>query len=198
MRPIAAHLFVMYFGMMSMITPPVALAAYAAASLAQADPMATGFEATRFGWSTFIVPFLFVVSPALLLIGDAASVALAVTSATIGVWLVSIGVVGQLILKTAMTRVGPLGLRQGQAGGTVAAIGLNPLVWAGLGLYGFSLLFWLVGLSHVELGYAFPFFSLSYVLILASSWALLGESIGWMRLLGVVCICLGVTIVAAG
>ena len=111
---------------------------------------------------------------------------------------VSIGVVGQLILKTAMTRVGPLGLQQGQAFGTVLAIGLNPLVWAGLGLYGFSLLFWLGGLSRVELGYAFPFLSLSYVLILVSSWALLGESIGWIRLFGVICIFLGVTIAAAG
>ncbi|HSE78791.1 MAG TPA: TRAP transporter fused permease subunit [Alphaproteobacteria bacterium] len=92
--PIAAHLFVMYFGMMSMITPPVALAAYAAASLGQADPMATGWEACRFGWSTFLVPFLFVLSPTLLLIGDPASVAVAIATAAIGVWLVSIGIVG--------------------------------------------------------------------------------------------------------
>lgn len=111
---------------------------------------------------------------------------------------VVIGVVGQLILKTAMTSVGPLGLRKDQAVGTALAIGLNPRVWGGLSLYGLSMLFWLVGLSQVELGYAFPFLSLSYVLILGSSWALLGESIGWMRLLGVVSICLGVTIVAAG
>ncbi|MFN8637782.1 MAG: EamA family transporter [Chloroflexota bacterium] len=111
---------------------------------------------------------------------------------------VVIGVVGQLILKTAMTSVGPLSLQGGQRLKTALAIGLNPRVWAGLGLYGFSLLFWLVGLSRVELGYAFPFLSLSYVLILVFSWALLRESIGWMRLVGVASICLGVTIVAAG
>ncbi len=104
--PIAAHLFVMYFGMMSMITPPVALAAYAAASLGQADPMATGWEACRFGWSTFIVPFLFVLSPTLLLIGDPASVLVAIVTAALGVWLVSIGIVGFFLGPVgAMTRV---------------------------------------------------------------------------------------------
>jgi drug/metabolite transporter (DMT)-like permease len=111
---------------------------------------------------------------------------------------VMIGVVGQLTLKTAMTSVGPLGLREGQLAKTVTAIGLNPRVWAGLGLYGFSLLFWLVGLSRVELGYAFPFLSLSYVFILVFSRLLLGETIGRMRLLGVLAICVGVSIVAAG
>ena len=69
-KPIAAHLYVMYFGMMSMITPPIAIAAFAAASLASADAMRTGFAATRFGWTAFIVPVLFVYSPSLLLIGD--------------------------------------------------------------------------------------------------------------------------------
>lgn len=109
-----------------------------------------------------------------------------------------IGVVGQLVLKTAMTRVGPLGLRAGHAGGSAAAIAFNPIVWAGLALYGFSMVFWLVGLSRVELGYAYPFISLSYVLILVGSWGVLGESIGRMRLLGVVAICSGVYAVAAG
>src|SRR3990170_1469007 len=69
--PIAAHMYVMYFGMMSMITPPVAIAAYAAAGLARADPMRTGWEACRVGWSAVVVPFLFVLSPTLLLIGSA-------------------------------------------------------------------------------------------------------------------------------
>lgn len=111
---------------------------------------------------------------------------------------VVIGVVGQLTLKTAMTRVGPLGLRGGRARGAALAIALNPLVWGGLGLYGVSMLFWLAGLSRVDLGYAFPFLSLSYVLVLLGSWALLGESIGHARLAGVVAICVGVSIVAAG
>jgi TRAP-type uncharacterized transport system fused permease subunit len=92
----AAHLFVLYFGMMSMITPPVALAAFAAAGIAGADPMRTGFAAMRFGWTAYIVPFLFVASPSLLLIGEPAAVALAIVTAVMGVWLVSIAVTGHL------------------------------------------------------------------------------------------------------
>jgi TRAP transporter 4TM/12TM fusion protein len=92
--PIAAHMYVMYFGMMSMITPPVAIAAYAAAGLARADPMRTGWEACRFGWSAFVVPFLFVLSPTLLLIGPADAVALAIVTAALGIWLTSIGLAG--------------------------------------------------------------------------------------------------------
>jgi TRAP transporter 4TM/12TM fusion protein len=93
-QPIAAHLYVMYFGMMSMITPPVAIAAFAAASLARADPMRTGLEACRFGWAAFVVPFLFVLSPTLLLIGEPGSVALAVATAALGIWLGSIAAIG--------------------------------------------------------------------------------------------------------
>jgi TRAP transporter 4TM/12TM fusion protein len=92
--PIAAHLYVMYFGMMSMITPPVAIAAFAAAGLARADAMRTGFEACRFGWSAYVVPFLFVFSPTLLLIGPADAVALAIVTAVLGIWLVSIAMIG--------------------------------------------------------------------------------------------------------
>jgi TRAP transporter 4TM/12TM fusion protein len=93
-KPMAAHLYVMYFGMMSMITPPIAIAAFAAASVAKADPMRTGFAATRFGWTAFIVPVLFVYSPSLLLIGPPVEIAVAVITAVFGVWLVSCATVG--------------------------------------------------------------------------------------------------------
>jgi TRAP-type uncharacterized transport system fused permease subunit len=93
---IAAHLFVMYFGMMSMTTPPVAVAAYAGASIAQADSMKTGFAGVKFGWSAYIVPFLFVASPNLLLEGDTFSIVLAVATAVMGVYLVSVGVAGYM------------------------------------------------------------------------------------------------------
>ena len=83
--PMAAHLFVLYFGMMSMITPPVAIAAFAAASVAGADAMRTGFAAVRFGWSAYVVPFLFIAAPELLMIGDAWHIALAVVTALAGV-----------------------------------------------------------------------------------------------------------------
>jgi TRAP transporter 4TM/12TM fusion protein len=92
--PMAAHMYVMYFGMMSMITPPVAIAAFAAASLAQADPMRTGFAAARFGWTAFIVPVLFVYSPTLLLIGDPLPVTLAFITALFGVGVISCAAVG--------------------------------------------------------------------------------------------------------
>ena len=93
-QPIAAHMYVMYFGMMSMITPPIAIAAFAAASVAEADAMKTGFAAVRFGWTAFIVPILFVFSPSLLMIGAPATVAIALATALLGVWLVSIAAVG--------------------------------------------------------------------------------------------------------
>jgi TRAP transporter 4TM/12TM fusion protein len=65
--PMAAHMYVMYFGMLSMITPPVAIAAYAAANIARVSGWTTGWVAVMVGWSTFFIPFLFVVEPALLM-----------------------------------------------------------------------------------------------------------------------------------
>jgi len=67
--PMAAHMFVMYNGMLSMITPPVAFAAYAAANIARTDGWTTGWVACLVGWSTFILPFLFVLTPSLLMDG---------------------------------------------------------------------------------------------------------------------------------
>jgi TRAP-type uncharacterized transport system fused permease subunit len=96
-NPMAAHLFILYFGMMSMITPPVAVAAFAGAALAKADPMRTGYSAMRFGWTAFIVPFLFVASPTLILIGSTLAIVQSVVTAFFGVWLVSIAVVGYFL-----------------------------------------------------------------------------------------------------
>jgi len=96
-EPMAAHMYVMYFGMMSMITPPVAIAAFAAASIAKANPMATGWSAVRFGWTAYVVPFLFVLSPTLLMIGKPGDIFLATVTALAGVWLVSIALSGYLV-----------------------------------------------------------------------------------------------------
>jgi TRAP-type uncharacterized transport system fused permease subunit len=71
----AAHMFVMYNGMLSMITPPVAFAAYAAANIARTDGWTTGWIACLVGWSTFILPFLFVLTPSLLMDGPALEIA---------------------------------------------------------------------------------------------------------------------------
>ena len=92
---IPAHMFILYFGMMSMITPPIALAAFAAATITKADPMATGFVALRFGWVAYVVPFLFVLSPTLLLLGDDDfRTTVNVATAVVGVYLISVAAIG--------------------------------------------------------------------------------------------------------
>jgi TRAP transporter 4TM/12TM fusion protein len=89
-----AHMFILYFGMMSMITPPIALAAFAAASLSRADPMQTGFAAMRMGWVAYVIPFLFVLSPSLLMQGEWWKITLNVASASVGVYIASVAVIG--------------------------------------------------------------------------------------------------------
>ena len=97
-QPLATHMFILYLGMMSMITPPVAIGAFFAASLAGAPPMRTGFVAMRFGWTAYIVPFLFMFSPALLLQSPSpVETAMAVCTAIAGVWLISAGMIGYLL-----------------------------------------------------------------------------------------------------
>lgn len=92
---VPAHMFILYFGMMSMITPPIALAAFAAATLTKADPMATGFVAMRFGWTAYVVPFLFVLAPSLLLIGDDnGQITQDIGTAVVGVYLISVAAIG--------------------------------------------------------------------------------------------------------
>ena len=100
--PIAAHLYVLYFGMMSMITPPVAIAAFAAAGVAKADPMKTGWSAVRFGWMAYIVPLLFVISPPLLLRGEVDAIIFSIGTAIAGVWLVSIAIAGFFLRPLAV------------------------------------------------------------------------------------------------
>ena len=95
-EPLAAHLFVLYFGLMSMITPPVALAAFTAAKLAETGPMATAWSACRFGWPAFIVPFLFVLAPNLIMVGNNVDIAIAFFTAIAGIWFTSAGFIGYL------------------------------------------------------------------------------------------------------
>jgi TRAP transporter 4TM/12TM fusion protein len=92
--PMAAHMFLLYFGVMSMVTPPVALSAFAAANIAGADVDKTGWTATRIGWAAYIVPFLFAVSPSLLMHGDPLVIVWSVITAAAGIWMGTIGVVG--------------------------------------------------------------------------------------------------------
>ena len=93
-NPIAAHLFILYFGMMSMITPPVALAAFAAAAITKENALATGLAAMRVGWAAFIIPFLFVATPAILFDGSVAEIVLACILSVIGIAAVTAAIVG--------------------------------------------------------------------------------------------------------
>ena len=89
LNPIAVHLFVLYWGMLSYITPPVAIAAVAAASIAGSKPLETGFMAMRLGAVVFILPFIFVVNPALILHGSIDEVIIAVGTSLVAVWMLS-------------------------------------------------------------------------------------------------------------
>lgn len=89
LNPIASHLFILYWGLISFITPPVALAAIAAASIARADSWKTGVWAMRLGMVNFVVPFLFVLNPTLILIGDPIDIAHDVTTAVVAVWMLA-------------------------------------------------------------------------------------------------------------
>jgi TRAP-type uncharacterized transport system fused permease subunit len=109
-EPLAAHLFIFYFGMVSMITPPVCLAAYTAAAIAQADSMRTGLEATRLGIVAYIVPFLFAFSPTLLLKGSPTDVSLAAVTAMVGTVLLAVALTGYLFREITEIRRALLGL----------------------------------------------------------------------------------------
>jgi TRAP-type uncharacterized transport system fused permease subunit len=84
----------MYFGMLSMITPPVAIAAYAAANIARVSGWTTGWTAVMVGWSTFFIPFLFVTEPTLLMQGSWAAIAWDVTRNMLGIVVGTAAVVG--------------------------------------------------------------------------------------------------------
>ncbi|WP_086465920.1 TRAP transporter permease [Oceanibaculum nanhaiense] len=94
--PMAAHLYIFYWGMVSFITPPVALAAIAAASIAKADAMRVGFKALRIGCLLLLLPVLFVLQPALILKGDTLLVIQSAATATMAVILLSAAFEGYL------------------------------------------------------------------------------------------------------
>jgi len=99
----AAHMFAFYFAILSAITPPVALAVFAAAGLAKADMWATGFAAMRAAAPAYIVPFMFVYEPALLTIGDDWLTTLHATiTATAGVVLLAAGLFGYFLRNATM------------------------------------------------------------------------------------------------
>ncbi len=94
---ISAHLFVFYSGIISAITPPVALAAYAGAAIAKAPPLRTGFLAMRIGLAAFIVPFMFVYSPGLVFHGTPWEVVYSIGTSLLGILAITYGVQGRML-----------------------------------------------------------------------------------------------------
>jgi TRAP-type uncharacterized transport system fused permease subunit len=132
--PMAAHMFVMYFGMLSMITPPVAIAAYAAANIANVPGWQTGWTAVVVGWSAFFIPFLFVLEPSLLLDGPIWLSAWHFARNSFGIFVGTAAITGY-----ALTPLSPV--RRSLFGAVAVAIVLPPnafpgadvLDWIGLG-----------------------------------------------------------------
>jgi multidrug transporter EmrE-like cation transporter len=121
--------------------------------------------------------------------GRAISLALLVVSVTFAV-------AGQVTLKSAMDRVGRIGSNEvAAAGDTLLKAAKEPLLWAGLTLFGISALFWLVVLSRVPLSVAYPLVGVSYILIVAFARFFLHEQVPTLRWIGVSVVALGIAII---
>jgi TRAP transporter 4TM/12TM fusion protein len=144
--PMAAHLFALYFGVISNITPPVALAAYAAAGLAGSNPMSTGFTATKYGIAGFLVPLLFVYRPALVLQDSAVMIVWTTFVSVLGVFCLAGAIQGWLLARlNALERLILL---------VASLCFILPRYWldlAGLALLGIALLFqWNILVSKLK------------------------------------------------
>ena len=129
---LTAHMFVFFYGCVSTITPPVALASYVAAGIAKADINRVGWTAFRYGITCYILPFMFFFGPALLMQGPWWEIALAVTSGAVGVFCIAACVVGQANIALSVLPRAAIGI----AGIALLHQGLLTDV-AGLGLLGF-------------------------------------------------------------
>ncbi len=131
--PLAAHLFLFYFGMISLITPPDCLPTYTAAAIARADFWKTGWTGMRLASVAYVVPFVFAFQPALILVGSVGEIVLALAAAVIGVVLVGIACAGYLFR--------PLGPAKrvvvGAAGLLLFGLPSGGL-WLGVGALGFA------------------------------------------------------------
>ena len=132
---IAAHMFVFYYAILSVITPPVCMASFAGAAIAEADAMKTGFVSVKLGIVAFIIPFMFVYQPALLLQGNTPDVAVACVTAVIGVIGLAMGMQGWMLTNCApwervLLIVG--GLTLIYPGSMTDALGIALIVLAGI------------------------------------------------------------------
>jgi TRAP-type uncharacterized transport system fused permease subunit len=99
--PMQAHMFVLFSGMLGMVTPPVALSAFAAAAIAKADQWRTGWTATRIGWCAYFIPFLFAFSPELIMEGSPLRILVVTSLVVLGIFMGSIAVVGYFMAPIA-------------------------------------------------------------------------------------------------
>jgi TRAP transporter 4TM/12TM fusion protein len=133
--PMAAHMYVMYFGMLSMITPPVAIAAYAAANIARVSGWTTGWVSVIVGWSTFFIPFLFVLEPALLMNASWPLIVWHVARNLLGIFMGTAAIVGFGFIPLSL----PMRIGFGAAALAIlmppnAFPGADVLDWIGLGV----------------------------------------------------------------
>ncbi|MDP2621851.1 MAG: TRAP transporter fused permease subunit [Hyphomicrobiales bacterium] len=134
--PLAAHLFVFYFGTLSFLTPPVCIAVFVAAAIAECPPMRTGFLAVRMALVAYLLPFVFVFNPAFLLDGGTGAIINMMLGSVLGVFMLCAGVVGflgrplSLLMRVLMVAVGIAALVEGAqswlwlTGAAVAAVAL--------------------------------------------------------------------------
>jgi len=146
---VAVHLFMMYWGMVSFITPPVALASFVAAGLAGAAPLQVGLQSMRLGSTMYFVPFFFVLNPALILRGAPLDIVIVVLTAVIGIWLIASALEGYVagfgsmgagfMALGARVLLLAAGLTMALPGGGELALSHLQLSVVGLGLAGAAL-----------------------------------------------------------
>ncbi len=106
------------------------------------------------------------------------------------------GAAGQILLKHGMVIIGEVTLSMDQTLAVLFRLATNPFVVGGLALYAGGTVFWLAALSRVDLSYAYPFASLSYVVMLLAAWMLFEEHITPLRLLGTLVVGIGVLLIS--
>lgn len=136
-EPMAAHLFIFYFGLLSMLTPPVAIASYAASSIAGSDMWRTGIAGLRLASPAFLLPFLFCLNPALLMQGTVWEIAVALLTVTSSGYLLAHGFVAQETLGARAVGIQIAYMGAGLfIGASTVIFGAASPVAAGLGILG--------------------------------------------------------------
>ena len=126
---LAVHLFLMYWGMISFITPPVAIGAFAAATVAKSNPMQTGFEAMRLGSIIYFVPFFFVLNPALIGRGELSEIFIVLSTTVAGIAVISCGLQGYLYFVGRLDGIiGMIGRVLLVIGGVILALPGNEII----------------------------------------------------------------------